>query len=60
MRSGDRRGTTHVGTLKDGLGEVHFVFCDASRTIALDSWDARRKRRCWGVTYLDPKTPGGT
>lgn len=59
MRSGDRHRTTHVGTLEDDLGEIRFVFCDACRTIALDSWDARGKRRCWGVTYLDPKTLGG-
>ncbi len=49
-------GTPYVGTLEDDLGEITFVFCDACRTITLDSWDARRKRRNWGITYLDPKT----
>ncbi len=49
-------GTTYVGTLEDDLGEIRYVFCDACRTIAVDSWDARRKRRNWGITYLDPKT----
>ncbi len=48
-------GTTYVGTLEDDLGEIHYTFCDACRTIALDAWDARRKRRSWGITYLDPK-----
>lgn len=48
-------GTTAVGTLADHLGENHFAFCDACRTIAVDSWDARRRRRSWAITYLDPK-----
>ncbi len=49
-------GTTYVGMLEDDLGEIRVVFCDACRTIALDSWDARGKRRSWAITYLDPKT----
>ncbi len=48
-------GTTYVGTLEDDLGDIRFVFCDSCRTIAVDAWDARRKRRSWGVTYVDPK-----
>ncbi len=48
-------GTTYVGTLEDDLGETRFVFCDACRTIALDAWDARRRRRTWGITYPDPR-----
>lgn len=46
-------GTTFVGTLEDDLGEIRFVFCDACRMIALDAWDSRRKRRSWGITYVD-------
>ncbi len=49
-------GTPYVGTLEDDLGEITYVFCDACRTIAVDSWDGRRKRRSWAITYLDPKT----
>ncbi len=57
-RAMECNGTTYVGTLEDDLGEIRFVFCDACRTIALDSWDARRRRRSRGITYLDPKTLG--
>ncbi len=48
-------GTTYVGRLEDDLGEIRFTYCEACRTIAVDSWDARRKRRSWGMTYVDPK-----
>ncbi len=49
-------GTTYVGTLEDDLGEIRYVFCNACRTIAVDAWDARQKRRSWGITYVDPMT----
>ena len=49
-------GTTYVGVVEDDLGEIRYVYCDACRTIAVDAWDARRKRRSWGITYVDPKT----
>ena len=39
-------------------GKIRYVYCDACRTIVVDAWDARRKRRSWGITYLDPKTLG--
>lgn len=51
-------GTTYVGTLEDDLGDIRFTFCDACRTIAVDAWDARRKRRSWAITYVDPKPRG--
>jgi len=35
---------------------VDVVICDAGRTIAVDAGDARRRRRSWGITYVDPKT----
>lgn len=53
-------GTTWVGTLEDDLGEIRYVYCDACRTIAVDAWDARRRRRSWAITYLDPKTLGAS
>ncbi len=31
------------------------VSYDACRTIAVDAWDRRRRRRSWAITYLDPK-----
>ena len=49
-------GTTYVGVVEDNLGEIRYVYCDACRTIAVDAWDARRRRRIWGITYVDPKT----
>jgi hypothetical protein len=51
-------GTTYVGRVEDRLGEIRYVFCDACRTIAVDAWDARRRRRSWSITYLDPKIHG--
>ena len=33
---------------------VDVFFRAASRTIAVDAWDGRRRRRNWGITYLDP------
>ena len=38
-------GTTYVGAVEDDLGTIRVVFCDACRTIAVDAWDARRRRR---------------
>ncbi len=52
------RDAEHVVTLVEDLGEIRSVFCDACRRIAVDAWDARRKRRNWGITYVDPKTLG--
>ncbi len=51
-------GTTTVGVVADDLGTIRYVFCDACRTIAVDAWDARRRRRSWGIAYLDPETVG--
>ncbi len=49
-------GTTYVGHVEDDLGEIAYAFCDRCRTVVVDAWDARRRRRSWGITYLDPKT----
>ena len=38
-------GTTCVGAFEDDLGTIRVVFCDTCRTIAVDAWDARRRRR---------------
>ena len=46
-------GTTYVGVVEDDLGEIRYVYCDACQTNAVDAWDARRRRRNWGITYLD-------
>ncbi len=49
-------GTTYAGTLEDDLDEIRFVFCDACRTVSVKSWNARRRRTSWAVTYVKPKT----
>ncbi len=49
-------GTTYVGQVEEDLGQIRYVFCDACRTIAVDAWDSHRKRRSWGITYLEPNT----
>ena len=35
---------------------VDVFFRASCRTIAVDAWDARQRRRNWGITYFDPKT----
>ncbi len=49
-------GTTYVGHVEDDLGSIRYAFCDACRTIAVDAWDERRRRRSWAITYQDPRT----
>ncbi len=41
--------------VRDDLGEVRFVYCDACRSIAVEPWDRRRRRRNWAIAHLDPK-----
>ncbi len=50
------KGATFLGTPEADLGTVRFAFCYSSRTIAIDAGDARRERRSWAITYVDPKT----
>ncbi len=49
-------GTTYVGHVEDDLGGIRYAYCDGCRTIAVDAWDGRRRRRSWAITYQDPKT----
>ncbi len=51
----DPRAIT-AGGVRDDLGTIRFAFCDACRTLAAESWDRRRRRRNWAITYVDPKT----
>ncbi|HEX9339698.1 MAG TPA: hypothetical protein VF992_00780 [Thermoplasmata archaeon] len=45
-------GTPSLGRLRDDLGTILVVSCDACRSIRIDSADGRGST--WKITYIDP------
>ena len=43
-------GTTRIGTFEDELDTIRYVFCDACRSVRIDSTGGGRK--AWDVAYI--------